>query len=84
MVAGCDIQVTFTPNSPGPPIAGLAAVEAGQYLEGRWAPGRRLSGDDILLRYDLGAAAAENQSGSGLRFSGDGPAIQRVKLYRYR
>ena len=84
LVAGCDIQVTFTPNTPDRPIAGLASVEAGTYTDGRWMPGRRLSGDDILLRYDLGAAADVNQSGSGLRFSGDGPSIQRVKLYRYR
>ena len=84
VIAGNDIQITFTPNTPGPPIAGLATVEAGNYVDGRWTAGRRLSGDDVLLRYDLGAAAAINQSGSGLRFSSDGPVIQRVKLYRYR
>jgi hypothetical protein len=84
VVAGNDIQVTFTPNTPGPPIAGLAAVEAGTYVDGRWVPGRKLSGDDILLRYDLAAAAAINQSGSGLRFMANGPGIQHVKLYRYR
>jgi len=84
VVAGNDIQVTFTPNTPGAPVAGLAAVEAGTYVGGRWVPGRKLSGDDILLRYDLAAAAAINQSGSGLRFMGNGPSIQHVKLYRYR
>lgn len=83
-VAGYDIQVTFTPSTPGPPIAGLASVEAGKFVDGRWIPGRQLSGDDVPLNYDLAAAAAMNQSGSGLRFSGDGPSIQRVKLYRYR
>jgi hypothetical protein len=84
VVAGYDIQVTFTPNAPGPPIAGLASVESGMFVEGRWIAGRQLSGDDVLLNYDLAAAAAMNQSGSGLRFSGDGPSIQRVRLYRYR
>jgi hypothetical protein len=84
VVAGYDIQVTFTPNTPGPPIAGLTSVESGMFVEGRWIAGRQLSGDDVLLDYDLAAAAAMNQSGSGLRFSGDGPSIQRVKLYRYR
>jgi len=83
-VAGLDVQVTFAPNTPGPEIAGLARVEAGRFTGGRWQPGRILSGDDILLDYDLAGAAAKNQSGSGLRFRGDGPAVQRVQLYRYR
>lgn len=43
-----------------------------------------MNGDDILLRYDLAAAAAKNQSGSGLRFFGPYPTVQHVKLYRYR
>ena len=47
-------------------------------------PGRKLSGDDILLNYKLDEAAAENQSGSGLMFGPEGPTIQRVKLYRYK
>jgi hypothetical protein len=32
----------------------------------------------------MAATAAVNQSGSGLRFGADGPAIQRVRLYLYR
>ena len=84
LVAASDIQVTFTPATPGPPIAGLASVWAGRYLGGKWVPGRKLSGDAILLNYKLAEAAAENQSGSGLIFGPDGPTIQRVKLYRYK
>jgi hypothetical protein len=84
LVAGYDVQVTFKPNTPGPEIAGLARVEAGNFVKGVWNRGRILSGDDILLDYDLAGAAARNQSGSGLRFRNDGPAIQRVKLYRYQ
>ena len=84
IAAGTDVQVTFSPNTPGPPIAGLATVEEGTYVNGRWVAGRVLNGDEVQLRYDLAAAAAENQSGSGLRFGADGPAIQRVRLYRYR
>jgi hypothetical protein len=83
-VAGQDVQVTFTPNTPGPEIAGLARVEAGKFLKGQWIPGRRLNGDDVVLDYDQAGAAAKNQSGSGLTFGADGPTIQRVKLYRYR
>jgi hypothetical protein len=84
LVAGNDIQVTFTPNAPGAAIAGLAEVWAGRFVDGKWVSGRKLSGDDILLNYKLGEAAAVNQSGSGLRFGPEGPTIQRVKLYRYR
>jgi len=80
-VAGNDIQVTFTPHTPGPAVAGLARFGR-PFVDGKWMPGRKLSGDDILLNYKLGEAAAVNQSGSGLRFGPDGPTIQRVKLYR--
>jgi hypothetical protein len=83
-VAGQDVQVTFAPRTPGPEIAGLARVEAGAFVKDKWVPGRILSGDDILLDYDLAGAAAKNQSGSGLRFRSDGPTVQRVQLYRYR
>jgi Domain of unknown function (DUF5597)/Beta-galactosidase len=84
LVAGSDIQVTFTPRTPGAPIAGIADAEAGTAQDGRWIPGRKLSGDDILLNYHLAQQADINQSGSGLRFGPDGPTLQRVKLYRYR
>jgi hypothetical protein len=83
LVAGCGVQVTFTPNTPGPPIAGLARVEAGRMVGGRWQAVRILNGDDILLNYHLAEAAAVNQSGSGLKFMDDGPTLQQVWLYRY-
>jgi hypothetical protein len=83
-VAGTDVQVTFLPKTPGPPIAGLARVEAGRFENGRWVVTRLLAGDDCVLEYDQAKAAAANQSGSGLRFGEDGPTIQHVKLYRYR
>jgi Domain of unknown function (DUF5597) len=84
LVAGQDVQVTFTPKGAGAEIAGLARVEAGAFVDGRWTAKRILSGDDILLNYKLSEAAAGRQSGSGLRFGADGPTVQRVTLYRYR
>jgi len=39
---------TFTPNTPGPPQAGLATVEEGTFVDGHWVPGRRLAGDDTI------------------------------------
>ncbi|MBN2213693.1 MAG: DUF5597 domain-containing protein [Bacteroidales bacterium] len=84
LVSGYDIRIIFTPVTPGDPIAGLSWVEAGRFDNGQWIPERKLSGDDILLRYDLGAAADVNQSGSGLQFRGFNHGIQRVKIYRYK
>jgi hypothetical protein len=83
-VAGRGVEVTFSPNTPGPSIAGLARAETGRFEKGRWIPGRRMNGDDVLLDYNQAAAAAGNQSGSGLMFGNDGPVIQHVKLYRYQ
>ena len=84
LVAGTDVQVTFTPRTAGAPIAGIADAETSDYKNGRWLPGRKMSGDDILLNYNLAKQADANQSGSGLRFGPEGPVLQRVKLYRYR
>ena len=84
VIAANSAEITFLPNSPGPPIAGLAQVQAGNYGNGVWVPGRWLNGDDVLLNYKLAEAAAANQSGSGLKFAADGPTIQKVKLYRYK
>jgi hypothetical protein len=83
-VSGYDVQVTFLPKTPGPPIAGLAKVEEGRFENGAWVVTRLLAGDDCVLEYEQAKAAAANQSGSGLRFADDGPGIQHVKLYRYR
>ena len=84
VIAASNTEITFSPNTPGPPIAGLAQVQAGSFVDGAWVPGRWLNGDDVLLNYKLAEAAATNQSGSGLRFAGGGPTIQKVKLYRYK
>jgi hypothetical protein len=83
IVSGSDIQVTFEPRTPGPPIAGIASAELGTFEDGRWVSGRKVNGDDILLNYDLAGQAALHQSGSGLRFLPGPPVIQRVRLYRY-
>jgi hypothetical protein len=67
--AGSGITATISPNTPGLPLAGLATVEEGKFVDGRWVPGRRLAGDDD----------AQGQSLS-LRSMG----IQRFTVYRYR
>ncbi|MCC7173755.1 MAG: DUF5597 domain-containing protein [Bryobacterales bacterium] len=67
------VSVTFSPNTPGPPAAGIASIDEGAYVGGQWRPGRRLNGD-------------ENSQGKALRIGALGRpgGIQRVRLYRYR
>jgi hypothetical protein len=87
IVAGDGLLITFSPSpdSPGPPIAAPASIDEGAFVDGRWIPGRRLNGDEIMLSYAFAELAAQNQTGSGLRLSGgDGPRILRVKLLRYQ
>jgi hypothetical protein len=67
--AGSGVSITFSPNTPGLPLAGLATVEDGKIVDGRWIPGRRLAGDDD----------AQGQSLT-LRTMG----IQRFTMYRYQ
>jgi hypothetical protein len=65
--------VTFSPNTPGDPIAGVLSIEEGTFANGKWVPGRRLNGD-------------ETSQGQFVRIGGNGipnGSIQRVKLYRY-
>lgn len=83
LIAANDLQMTFAPTSAGPAIAGIADAESGVIKAGRWQAQRKMSGDDILLNYDIAAAAKAGQSGSGLFFGPEGPTLQRVKLYRY-
>ena len=84
LMAGNNVQVTFTPNTPGPPIAGLAWQEAGRFENGKWVRTRILAGDDSVLRYDMPNIVAMGQSGSGVRLTTGERGIQKVKIYRYK
>ena len=70
-VAGLGINITFAPNTPGLPLAGLGTVEEGTFVNGRWVPDIRLAGDDTGQGGDL--FELERRMG-----------IQRFTLYRYR
>ena len=84
VVVGTDVFVTFVPITGVDSIAGIADASRGTFEKGEWRAQRQMSGDDILLEYDLAKAAVNRQSGSGLSFGPGGPIIQRVKLYQYR
>ena len=52
------VEVTFSPNTPGAPIAGILSIDEGTYVDGRWVPGRRLNGDENGQGNSCGSAAA--------------------------
>jgi len=61
-MAGSAVSVMFTPNTPGPPLAGIGTVEEGDFVNGRWVPGRQLAGDDTA-QGDFLAAWGDWKSG---------------------
>jgi beta-galactosidase GanA len=70
LVAGSGLIVTFASNSTDDPIAGIASIKEGWFVNGHWVAGRRLNGD-------------ENHQGRHLRLVPGQFGIQVVKLYRY-
>jgi len=69
--AGYGFQVGFRPITPGPALAGIAAVDEGEYHQGRWVMTRRLNGD-------------ETNQGQRWRFSFTQPlSIEHCSVYRY-
>jgi hypothetical protein len=80
-ILGSGIQATF--NGPGPSAAAIAKLEEGTYVEGRWVPGRRLNGDDIMLNYDAPNKAIKNESGQGFRLAGGPPKALHLQIFRY-
>ena len=71
VIVGRSMEVNFETAADASQSVGLATVEEGQYVNGRWVPGRRLNGD-------------ETPAWKALYFGGDRYTIQKVKLYRYR
>lgn len=69
LVAGRGVTVTFAP-ADGKGLSGIEAIDEGQFVDGKWVPGRRLNGD-------------QSHQGRHLRLPPDGFSVQRVKLYHY-
>jgi hypothetical protein len=81
VILGSGVQATFT--GPGPSPAAVAKLEEGAYVDGRWVPGRRLNGDDIMLNYDAPNKAIKNESGQGFRLAGGAPKALHLQIYGY-
>jgi hypothetical protein len=83
-VAGFGVSVSFSPNTPGPPLAGLDIVEEGTFVNGRWVPGRRLAGDDTIEGDCLELKWPKQGDVPPPKSRIHSEAIQRVTLYRYQ
>jgi hypothetical protein len=81
--AGAGVNVRFTPNTPGPPLAGLATVEEGVFVNGRWVPGRRMAGDDTGSRSLVLPRLHDEPTEHPAVFGPSQKGIQRVTLYRF-
>jgi beta-galactosidase GanA len=68
--AGKGFRVTFTPRADNAPHVGIAAVDEGTFVDGKWVPGRRLNGD-------------EDDQGVHWRFAPQQERIEKVTLYRF-
>jgi hypothetical protein len=62
-----NFSITFSSNTPGEQV-GLGTVEEGNFVNGRWVPGRHLAGDD---------------TGQGEFPTIRSRNVMRVTLYRY-
>jgi len=83
IIAGSDIEVSFSITAPQNPTVGLASVFEGTYENGNWIPGRELNGDEIMKNYDFAGEALKSSTGTVARIHGPNPSILKVKLYRY-
>jgi hypothetical protein len=82
--AGTGVNVRFIPNTPGPPLAGLATVEEGVFVNGRWVPGRRMAGDDTGSPISLVLPRLHDEPTERPALAGPSQkGIQRVTLYRF-
>jgi hypothetical protein len=73
-VAGANLNIRFSSTVAATPMASLAAVEEGRFVNGAWVVGRHLAGDDTGMGGDDRAS---------LRLTAN-PGILRVSLYNYR
>lgn len=67
---GKGFRVAFTPSAPVAKHIGIAAIDEGHYLDGKWVPGRRLNGD-------------ENDQGDYWRFDQRDLHIEKATLYHF-
>jgi len=55
LLVGSGLSPSFTPDSPGPKLAGIGSIDEGRFEKGTWIPGRRLNGDEFRPNLRPGA-----------------------------
>jgi hypothetical protein len=70
-IAGSGVVVTFQSSSDDGTIAGIASIDEGAFVKGKWVAGRRMNGD-------------QDHQGRHLHLPGGEYGIQKVKLYKYK
>jgi len=70
-LAGSGVVVTFQPASDEGAIAGIATMEEGTFVDGKWVAGRRMNGD-------------QDHQGRHMHLPGGSYGIQKVRLYTYK
>jgi hypothetical protein len=71
IMAGSGVVITFQSASDEGTLAGIASMDEGQFVKGKWVGGRRMNGD-------------QDHQGRHMDLPGGEYSIQKVKLYRYR
>ncbi len=67
---GRGFRVSFAPASGDKRRVGIGTIDEGEFVDGKWVPGRRLNGD-------------ENDQGWAWRFDGHKMSVERAQLYRF-
>ena len=70
-IAGSGIIVTFQTASDDGASVGIASMDEGSFVNGKWIAGRRMNGD-------------QDHQGRHMNLSGGEYGIQKVKLYKYK
>jgi hypothetical protein len=72
--AGKGLDIFFIPTDDSMRVA-VDEADEGSFEDGRWITERRLNGDEVH---------ASTWDGTGLIFTDNKPAIQKISLYRYK
>ncbi len=84
IAAGYGFQVTFRPKAESPALVGIAAIDEGEYRQGKWMRGRRLNGDETGSGLSWRFPPLQFQPGDLFSsFSKPFSPIQRCTVYRY-
>ena len=70
-IAGSGVVVTFQSSADDGTIAGIANMDEGAFVKGKWVAGRRMNGD-------------QDHQGRHMHLPGGEYGIQKVKLYKYK